>query len=124
VRHGSLLLAIALALAASGCAGTTVGVGVRPGYYPGYYPGYHYGRGPFWGYDRGPVIVVPPGCGGGDCGTEPPPEIDPPIAVPLPEPPPVEAFPDMGMPGDFGGFDGFDGGGFDAGDFDAGGFDL
>lgn len=120
MKHGSLLLAISLALAAFGCAGTTVGAGVRPGYYPGY----PYGRGPFWGYDRGTVIVVPPDCGGGDCGIEPPPEIDPPIAVPLPEPPPVEAFPDMGMPGDFGGFDGFDGGGFDAGDFDAGGFDL
>lgn len=108
----TLLLMLGLALAGLGCAGTSIGVGV--GVRPGYYPGYYYGRGPFWGYGRDTVIVVPPDCGGGDCGIDPGPDIDAPIAVPMPEPPPVDAFPDMGMPGDFGGFDG----GFDAGGFD------
>jgi hypothetical protein len=115
VKRRGPLLALGLALSALGCVGTSVGVGV----YPRHYPGYYYGRGPFWGYGRDTVIVVPPDCSGDECGgggippeIEPP--IDPPIAVPMPEPPPVDAFPDVGMPGDFGGFDG----GFDAGGFD------
>ena len=95
----SLLWALALGLCSVGCAGSSIGVGV----YPRYYPGYYYGRGPFWGYGRDTVVVVPPDCSGEECGGGGvPPEIDPPIAVPLPEPPPVEAFPDVGMPGDFG----------------------
>ena len=66
-------------LAGLGCATTSIGVGV----YGRRYPGRYYGRGTGYG-DR--VIVVPPGCPGGDFGG-----------------------------GDFdGGFDGgFDAGGFD-----------
>ena len=106
-----LALLLGLVALTAACNGVTMGVGVRPGYYPGYY----YGRGPFWGYSGGGVIVVPPDCVGDECGGG---GIDPdyPEAVPLPEPPP-----DMGMP-DYGG--GMDMGGMDMGGMDMGGFDY
>jgi hypothetical protein len=63
--------------------------------------GVGYGAGPYWGWNR-PVIVVPPGGVG--------PDIDYPIAVPLPEPPPDIGMPDMGD--------------MDMGDMDMGGFDY
>jgi hypothetical protein len=91
--------ALGLALLLTACTGVTVGVGAYR------YPGYYYGRGPYWGYGSGPIVVDP--CAGGGC--EVPPELpDGPVAVPLPEPPP-----DMGMPDfDMGGMD-MDMGGFD-----------
>ena len=102
MRHAGPVLALLMLVAPLGCTGVTMGVGVSR------YPGYYYGRGPFWGYGSGVVVVDP--CRDGSCGGIDRPDIDYPEAVPLPEPPMVD-FPDMGMP-DVGGMD-MDVGGFD-----------
>ena len=91
---GVVLVALARLLLGAGCTGA--GRGVRAGYagYPGPAPWAG------WGYDRIHVRLPPAEPGG--------PDVDPPVAAPLPEPPPSAAepmpVPDVGMP-DFGGFD-------------------